>query len=113
MSKEQKYEAAYEGPYTQIGWDLGLESTLRWQKGPQFGSRTVSYPHVIDLEGKRHNLQPQRGPWTWYNWRFRRVEGEEERFPPALTFRSNQEKTTAGIELEGKPDATTQKINPS
>lgn len=107
MGKESPKYETYSGPYQQIGWDIGVEMRFRWRRGPQFGERTVSYPHVIDPEGARHKLEPQRGPWTWYSWRFKRIEGVELRFPPALTFRSDQEKETVGIELENRPDIMT------
>lgn len=107
MSLDRRTEGSYTGPYKSIGWSIGIESKLRWRRGPQFGSRTVSYPEITDLEGNVHELPPQYSPWTWYNWRLRRVEGPEERFPPALTFTRDQKKTTAGIELEGRPDVIT------
>ncbi|MDO8570998.1 MAG: hypothetical protein Q7R97_05440 [Candidatus Daviesbacteria bacterium] len=110
MGKEQKYEKTFEGFYSSMGWGIGLEYKLRWLRGPQFGERSVSYPHVIDLKGQRHNLEPQRGLWTWYSWRFRRIEGPKAEFPPPITFCFDQEKETVGVELEGRPDVVTQKV---
>lgn len=110
MEKEQQYEKTFEGPCSSISWGVAPEWKLRWMKGPQFGERSVSYPRVVDLKGAEHNLEPQRGPWTWYNWRFRRIEGPKEEFSPAITFRFDQEKETVGVELEGRPDVVSQKV---